>query len=248
MPTSTREPPDDFLTHLSRLGETRTWEAGTAVVRQGEMADCLYIVHSGELRAVLAGEGARPVELNTLRAGEFFGELMLSGGLRAATVEVTVRAQLTRVPRAAVEQLLTARPDLALHLVHSLVQRVRTLTGTVGRLASVDVYGRLVGLFEALVKPGLSSARRTLDQIVGADSSSPTSRALKTVAAAGRLVSPFGTANDCTGGSARSAAGTGGSISAKATTHAKPTASTPAAMRLEAGGWPWFVAATRVPV
>ena len=34
--------------------------------------------------------------------------------------------------------------------VHRLVQRVRTLTGTVGRLASVAVYGRLVGLFDSL--------------------------------------------------------------------------------------------------
>ena len=78
---------------------------------------------------------------------------MLSGGLRAATVEVTERAQLTRVPRvprAGVEQVLAARPDLALHMIHRLVQRVRTLTGTVGRLASVAAYGRLVGLFNAL--------------------------------------------------------------------------------------------------
>ena len=90
------------------------------------------------------------MELNTLGPGEFFGELMLSGGLRAATVEVMVRAQLTRVPRAEVEQVLAARPDLALHMIHRLVQRVRTLTGTVGRLASVAVDGRLVGLFDAL--------------------------------------------------------------------------------------------------
>lgn len=79
------------------------------------------------------------MELNTLGPGEFFGELMLSGALRAATVEVTVRAQLTRVPRVEVEQVLSARPDLALQMIHRLVQRVRTLTHTVGRLASVDV-------------------------------------------------------------------------------------------------------------
>jgi CRP/FNR family transcriptional regulator, cyclic AMP receptor protein len=110
----------------------------------------MYIIHSGELRVVVAGDGGRQVELNTLGAGEFFGELMLSGALRAASVEVTVRARLTRVPRAEVEQVLSARPDLALQMIHRLVQRVRTLTYTVGRLASVDVYGRLVGLFEAL--------------------------------------------------------------------------------------------------
>ena len=150
MPTPTLEQADDLLSHLARFGQTRTWEPGTAVVSEGEVADCMHVIHSGELRAVVAGEGGRLMELNTLGPGEFFGELMLSGGLRAATVEVTVRAQLTRVPRAEVEQVLTARPDLALHMIHRLVQRVRTLTGTVGRLASVDVYGRLVGLFDAL--------------------------------------------------------------------------------------------------
>ncbi len=150
MDTANLEQPDDILTELARRGDTRTWEPGMTVVTEGEVADCMYIIHSGELRAVIAGDGGRQVELNTLGAGEFFGELMLSGALRAATVEVTVRAQLTRVPRAEVEQVLSARPDLALQMIHRLVQRVRALTLTVGRLASVDVYGRLVGLFDAL--------------------------------------------------------------------------------------------------
>ena len=112
----------------------------------------LYIVHSGELCAVVAGGGGggRKVELNTLSAGDFFGELMLSGARRAATVEVTVRAQLTRVTRVEVERGLASRPDLAFHLIQRLVQRVRTLTHTVSRMASIDVYGRLVGLLDAL--------------------------------------------------------------------------------------------------
>lgn len=159
---------DEMLAELARLGDTRTWEPGATVVREGEPADCLYIVHSGELRALVAGDGGRMVELNTLAAGELFGELMLSGEVRAATVEVTQRAQLTRVTRAEVVRVLAARPDLGLHLIQRLVQRVRTLTQTVGRLASVDVYGRLVGLFDLLaveetgrrVVPGpLSQAR-----------------------------------------------------------------------------------------
>jgi CRP/FNR family cyclic AMP-dependent transcriptional regulator len=144
------EQADEILVELAKLGETRTWEPGTAVVTEGDMADCMYIVHAGELRAVVAGEGGRNVELNTLGAGDFFGELMLSGERRAATVEVIVRARLTRVTRAEVERVLASRPDLAFHLIQRMVQRVRTLTHTVSRLASVDVYGRLIGLFDAL--------------------------------------------------------------------------------------------------
>jgi CRP/FNR family transcriptional regulator, cyclic AMP receptor protein len=162
------EAKDNILVELARHGETRTWEPGSVVIHEGDEADCLYIIHSGELRAVVAGDGDRQVELNTLGPGEFFGELMLSGGRRSATVEVITRAQLTRVSKAALEQVLAAHPQMALQLIHSLVARVRALTGTVRRLASVDVYGRLVGLFDALaveenglrVVPGpLSQAR-----------------------------------------------------------------------------------------
>jgi CRP/FNR family cyclic AMP-dependent transcriptional regulator len=139
-----------MLAELAKRGETRTWEPGMTVVSEGDMADCMYIVHDGELRAVVDGDGGHKLELNTLGAGEFFGGLMLSGERRAATVEVTVRARLTRVTRAEVERVLASRPDLAMHLIQRLVQRVRTLTRTVGNMASVDVYGRLVGLFDVL--------------------------------------------------------------------------------------------------
>lgn len=165
--------PDEILAELARLGETRTWEANTTVVAEGDAADSMFIIHSGELRATVAGEGGRTVELNTLGPGEFFGELMLSGQRRAASVTVTRRAQLTRVTRAEVERVLASRPDLALLMIQRLVQRTRTLTQTVSRLASVDVYGRLVGLFDALavdaggqrVVPGPMSQSRIAERL-----------------------------------------------------------------------------------
>jgi CRP/FNR family transcriptional regulator, cyclic AMP receptor protein len=166
-------PPDEILAELAKLGETRTWEPGTVVVAQDDVADCLYIVHTGELRVLLAGDGGRTTELNTLGPGELFGELMLSGERRSATVEVTARARLTRVTRAEFERALAMRPGLALDLIHRLVQRVRGLTSTVGRLTSVDVYGRLVGLFEALavddagrrIVPGPLSQARIAERV-----------------------------------------------------------------------------------
>ena len=163
----------DILAELARLGETRTWEPGATVVSEGEVADCMYLIHEGELRALVAGDDGRVVELNTLRAGELFGELMLSGEPRAATVQVTTRARLTRVTRAEAERVLAQRPELAFQLIQRLVQRVRTLTRTVGRLASVDVYGRLVGLLDALavddigqcVVPGPLSQQRIAERV-----------------------------------------------------------------------------------
>ena len=46
------EQSNDFLVELAKLGDTRTWEPGTTVVTEGDVADCMYIIHAGELRVV----------------------------------------------------------------------------------------------------------------------------------------------------------------------------------------------------
>ena len=140
------------LVELARHGDTRQWDAGVKVVTQGGAADCMFIVHSGELRVFVMGEGGRAVELNTLGPGEIFGELMLSGSLRSATVETLTASRLTCVTRAHVERLLKERPDMAFHLIQRLIERVRTLTHTVHDLASLDVYQRVTGLFSMLAR------------------------------------------------------------------------------------------------
>ncbi len=163
----------DILTELARLGDTRTWEPGEIVVTEGDPADCMYVIHHGELRVFVSGEGGREVELSTLGPGEFFGELMLGVERRTASVQTTARTQLTRVTRAALERLVQDRPDLAFLLIQSLVARVRALTRTVRDLASMDVYGRLVGLFDALAQeergvrfvPGPLSQQRIADRV-----------------------------------------------------------------------------------
>lgn len=163
----------EFIELLARLGHTRTWQPGERVVTEGEAADALFLVHSGELRVTVAGDGGREVELNTLRGGDFFGELMLTGERRTATVQATTRAQLTRVHREQVERLLRERSDLAFELVQHLAERVRQLTRTARDLASKDVYGRLAGLFEALavsqqgrrVVPGPLTQQRIADRV-----------------------------------------------------------------------------------
>ena len=84
-----------------------------------------------------------------------------------------MRARLTRVTRPVMERLLAERPDIAFHLIQRLALRVRTLTHTVRNLASVDVYGRLVGLLEALaidqqgqrVVAGALSQQRMADRV-----------------------------------------------------------------------------------
>lgn len=119
---------------------------GTVVVREGDVADRLYLVREGRLR-VYTGDGeGREVELTVLGPGRYFGELMLGSGLRTASVRALTPARLSVITRETFEQLLAGRPDVAFHVIQTLVARVRALTDDVRRLALMDVYERVVVL------------------------------------------------------------------------------------------------------
>lgn len=60
---------------------------GQTVVRQGERADRFFIITAGEAQVLLERPDGAPVQVATLRAGEYFGEIaLLRGGRRTATV------------------------------------------------------------------------------------------------------------------------------------------------------------------
>lgn len=56
------ETSNDILTELARLGETRSWEPGTTVVTEGDAADCMHLIHEGEL--TLAAKRAPPADMS----------------------------------------------------------------------------------------------------------------------------------------------------------------------------------------
>jgi CRP/FNR family transcriptional regulator, cyclic AMP receptor protein len=89
------EQADEILAELARLGETRTWEPGLVVVSEGDPADCLYIVHTGELRAVVAGEGERKVELAVVDGNR----LVVPGPLSQARIAERLGASRAMVNR-----------------------------------------------------------------------------------------------------------------------------------------------------
>jgi putative ABC transport system ATP-binding protein len=64
--------------------------SGQIVVRQGERADRFFIITDGEAEVHLERPDGAPVQVATLRAGEYFGEIaLLRGGRRTATVRAS---------------------------------------------------------------------------------------------------------------------------------------------------------------
>jgi CRP/FNR family cyclic AMP-dependent transcriptional regulator len=144
--------PPRLLEELVRLGPVRQFVKGAVIVTQGEPALSMYVIQQGRLRVYVSDDEGREVELNMLGPGEYFGELMLDGQVRSASVIALTPARLTMIGRADFEQILMQRPDIAFHVIQHLIQRVRTLSRSVQGLVSKDVYGRVAQLFSELVR------------------------------------------------------------------------------------------------
>lgn len=138
--------PPGFLEAMARHGGVRTYLPRSILVNEGDSTDSLYIVLEGRLKAYTSSEDGRDVVLAEYGRGDFFGELVLDGGRRSASVEALETTKCCVVPGAEVRQFMRDQPDVALHLLRHLSAMVRRLTDQVRSLALQDVYGRLARL------------------------------------------------------------------------------------------------------
>jgi CRP/FNR family cyclic AMP-dependent transcriptional regulator len=139
---------EQALRELAPGGAVRAYARNVVVVSEGDATDSLYVVLAGRVKVFVADENGREVVVNTIGAGDFFGELVLDGQARAASVMTLEPSRFFVMPQRDAEALLTGNPQFARHLVRKLIRRVRSLTEQVRSLALRDVYTRLVRFLE----------------------------------------------------------------------------------------------------
>ncbi len=104
---------DAQLDHLLDFLELQRVSQWSAVVKQGEQGDAMYLVLSGELRA-RSMVGDRETILATFTAGDFFGDMSLfDHGPRSADVIANVDSTVLRISVAAFDRLTREAPALA---------------------------------------------------------------------------------------------------------------------------------------
>lgn len=103
--------------------ETLSSRAGELLFRQGDPADALYIVASGELQVRAATFDGEDVVLAMLGPGSVVGEMsLIAGGPRSATVEVLSDAQVLRLSHAAFDGLRRAHSRAAYRVILRLAR------------------------------------------------------------------------------------------------------------------------------
>jgi CRP/FNR family cyclic AMP-dependent transcriptional regulator len=139
---------EQALRALCPGGAARAVAKNVIVVSAGDATDSLYVVLAGRVKAFVSDEQGKEVVVNTIGAGDFFGELVLDGGPRAASIMTLEPCRFYVIPAEEAERLLAASPAFGRELIRKLIGKVRSLTGQVRDLALKDVYGRLAKFVE----------------------------------------------------------------------------------------------------
>jgi CRP/FNR family cyclic AMP-dependent transcriptional regulator len=149
MPTTAPKPqvvadsPEDTMQALFAYAGVTAFPKNTVIINEGDRTNLVYLIRSGRVKVFLRSEDGKKVDVNVLEAGDCFGEMVIDGGSRSASVVTMMASQLSIIPQSAFKDFVARKPDFALQIILKLILRTRELLKNVKSLALLDVYGRV---------------------------------------------------------------------------------------------------------
>ena len=136
--------PEDTLPALFAYAGVTAFPKNTVIINEGDQTSQVYLIRSGRVKVFLRSADGKKVDVNVLEAGDCFGEMVIDGGSRSASVVTMVASQLSIIPLSAFKDFVARKPEFALQIILKLILRTRELLKNVKSLALLDVYGRVV--------------------------------------------------------------------------------------------------------
>jgi len=132
---------DDVLEYLSTLLSVETPPAGSTLFREGEDANAMFVVISGEVEVLKKSKRAVEARVAVLGPGDWFGEMSIVDiQPRSATVRALAPSRLLKVTSADLDALyrhdLRSYAIIILNLARELSRRLRVADGILADLIS----------------------------------------------------------------------------------------------------------------
>ncbi|QLF69249.1 Crp/Fnr family transcriptional regulator [Peteryoungia desertarenae] len=123
---------------------TRTLNAGESLVDFEDSSKDVFVVQSGEIRAVLRFSIGKEAILGTFKRGDTLGELSAIDQMaRSASLMAVSDAVVTVIPYAVFHDILRQRPQVSLSLLQLLSKRIRAMNERLSELSFLDTKHRL---------------------------------------------------------------------------------------------------------
>ncbi len=132
---------------------------GGILFKEGDEGEHVYVIVDGKLKLGTSSTDGRENLLSILGPGEMFGELSLfDPGPRTSTATAVTDAKLLSLSHEKLIPWLKGNPEVSLHLLARLAQRLRRTNEAVGDLVFSDVPGRVA---KALIDLGARFGKQT---------------------------------------------------------------------------------------
>ncbi len=119
-------------------------DRGERLFAEGDTGDKLYIILTGKIKLTKAAPDGRENLLSVHGPGEMFGELSLFDPIpRTSSATAVTNARLAAIAHDDLRAWLSSRPEVAMHLLQALAQRLRRINEVKADLVFTDVPGRV---------------------------------------------------------------------------------------------------------
>jgi signal transduction histidine kinase len=120
---------EEQIAHLVDRGQVLSVAAAQTLFREGDQADCMYVILGGQVRIYLQDDDGYAAALAILQTGDFFGEMaLLDGGARSASADSVTPCTFFILDRQGFLDLLAASPTCLARLLTSLTGNLRKTT------------------------------------------------------------------------------------------------------------------------
>ena len=134
---------DAILNHSSKVN----YPKNKIIFLENEEGNELYMILKGSVKVVRISESGEEITLAVLQKGDFFGEMsLLDGKPRSATVISDEDSILIHLNKSNFEKVIEQYPRIALKLLKELTSRLRKADDLIGKLAFLNVSGRIAGV------------------------------------------------------------------------------------------------------
>jgi CRP/FNR family cyclic AMP-dependent transcriptional regulator len=141
------------LDTLAASSVARNYPKNTVIINENDHADSLYLIESGKVKVYCSDKNGKEFIMNTLEAGDYFGELaLLDDDKRTASVRTMEKSSFMIIYKEDFNKVIDEQPNIAKTLIRNLTRRVRKLTKDVKALALQDVYGRVTNVLTSMAE------------------------------------------------------------------------------------------------
>ena len=159
--------PDEALAALAARTVVTNYAVNQQIFAQGDEGDEMLVVIEGRVKINATSPDGKEIIVNTINAGDIFGELSLIDSEPRSASAVANRASLIlRLRRRDLIPVLEKHPDLALSIMRELSRKLRNTTAQYEELVFLSVAGRLARRLAAIAESQADTKSGTVDLIL----------------------------------------------------------------------------------